>query len=147
MAQRAYHDRRRRVAELVEDPSGDRAAAWEGHVQLLEDLTGGQLQRFAALERTPLPVFNLEVAALRDAEGVAAWREILELPPTVRIGSDPAAQTLCRIRGTGVDDVDECAAQRLPGVAGEDAAADAGSLGGLRGGVRWPCDRTEHDNQ
>ena len=143
MAQRAHHHRRRRIAELVEDSSDDGAATRQRHVDLLEDLTRLQLQRLAALERTLLPVLDLEIAALRHADRVAAGREILEFPPSVRIGGNPSALALGRVGRACVDDVDEGAPQRLARIACVDTATDARAAGVLRRRLVCPDGGTE----
>ena len=108
------------VAKLVGDSAGDRAAARQAEVDLLERLSFGDIQGFAGLERARLSVLERHVSGLVDEKAIPPGWQRRKFVAPLAVGRDaPVELRLARV------DVDLRAADRRARVGGDDAAADS----------------------
>src|SRR5262249_35120055 len=115
---------------LVDHAAGDNRTARQGEIDLLDELSSGDLERLALLEGARLPVCEADVAALARVDGVASRLDLLELVLAVAVGR--RHPVLAKLRR---EDPDLCLAQRLAVLGGDDVAADdrgGGRLSRLR---------------
>ena len=104
------------LTRLIENPPGDQAHSGQREIDVIRQLAIGQLQLLAELEGAPLAIAQLQVAAARDRDGVAAGRQFLDLVASIGIGAGAArlaAKLWCLDR-------DPCAAQRFVRIGGKD---------------------------
>src|SRR5207249_7900179 len=76
-----------RLVDFIGDVAGDEAHAWQGEVDVVDELLVGDLQRFALFERTPLAVAQRQVSAAPDRHRITAGRQILDLVAAVRVAA------------------------------------------------------------
>ena len=86
LAHRRDGDIGNRIAELVDNPPGDHAAARHADVGVVERLLVGELDRLALLEGPRLAVLHADESGFRRLEREASGRELPELEAPVDVG-------------------------------------------------------------
>ena len=121
-----------RLAQLVDHASGEDGAARQREVDLFNCLAVEELNGFARLVRPPLPVRQVDVAALRHADGVAAGCQVFEFVLAAAVGGCRAVLRAGRAENAR-DDPHLRLAQWLTGISRDDVTAKSRrALSGIR---------------